>query len=558
MTRSLAAACALGILVAIVAGDEGHAGDVDPGPIVSLSIVPGAQAIAVGDRLHLAVVARHEDGSVEDLARAARWRSSAVSVTRVGRGGNVTGRSRGSATITASVDGARAATTVSVGSRSLGPLRVSTANPRYFVDATGRVVYLAGDHTWSNLQDNGTSDPPPRFDYTGFLESLQTHDLRVFRLWSWEQASRTGEIRGDYFFSPTVYVRTGPGKATDGKPRFDLRRFDPAYFERLRRRVVEARERGIYVIVMLFDGWSVERKGDGDNPWTGHPYNRANNVNGVDGDRDGNGSGEETHTLAEPEVLRLQEAYVARVLRAVGDQPNVLYEVSNESSPGSMPWQNRIVGFVRAHERPARRQPVGITAEYPDGRNADLLASVGDWIAPNGDANDPDPSTGRKIVFADTDHLCGVCGDTGFPWRALTRGLNPMFMDPWDGKAIGLGALGRDANDPRWEVMRRRLGVTVALSEHLDLARLVPRADLCSTRFCLADPKRGTQYVVYLPRGDSSVTLDLSASRSRLRATWVDPDTGVGEPGGTVAGGGTRSLRAPGGGDAVLVLRAGS
>ena len=55
--------------------------------------------------------------------------------------------------------------------------------------------------------------------------------------------------------------------------------------------MIAARERGIYVIVMLFDGWSVERKGDGENPWDGHPFNRANNINGVDGDLNHDGSG---------------------------------------------------------------------------------------------------------------------------------------------------------------------------------------------------------------------------------------------------------------------------
>jgi hypothetical protein len=36
-----------------------------------------------------------------------------------------------------------------------GPLRVSPDNPRYFVDSsTGKIIYLTGTHTWSNLQDN--------------------------------------------------------------------------------------------------------------------------------------------------------------------------------------------------------------------------------------------------------------------------------------------------------------------------------------------------------------------------------------------------------------------
>jgi hypothetical protein len=34
-----------------------------------------------------------------------------------------------------------------------GPLRVSTRNPRYFEDRAGKIVYLTGSHTWTNLQD---------------------------------------------------------------------------------------------------------------------------------------------------------------------------------------------------------------------------------------------------------------------------------------------------------------------------------------------------------------------------------------------------------------------
>ena len=129
-------------------------------------------------------------------------------------------------------------------------------------------------------------------------------------------------------------------------------------------------------------------------------------------------------------------------------------------------------------------------------------------------------------------------------------------MDLYDGKAIGLGALDADERDPRWEILRRRLGVTEQLSQSLDMARLVPAGDLASTGYCLADVKRGTQYVVYLPRG-GDVTVDLSASPATMSAQWVDPDTGVVTSTGSVAGRGKRSFSAPGNGDAVLVLRAG-
>ncbi len=153
-----------------------------------------------------------------------------------------------------------------------GPLRVLAANPRYFTDGSGRAIYLTGSHTWSNFQDNGTTDPPPRFDYGAYLDSLVAWNHNFFRLWRWEQARWTAETARDYWLEPQPWLRTGPALAHDGKPRFDLTRFNDAYFTRLRQRVQEAGRRGIYVSIMLFDGWSVETEGRGlGNPGTGIP-----------------------------------------------------------------------------------------------------------------------------------------------------------------------------------------------------------------------------------------------------------------------------------------------
>ena len=67
-----------------------------------------------------------------------------------------------------------------------GPLGHSTANPRYFADGSGKPVYLTGSHTWASLQDIGLSNPPPAFDFTGYLDFLDRHHHNFIRLWRWE------------------------------------------------------------------------------------------------------------------------------------------------------------------------------------------------------------------------------------------------------------------------------------------------------------------------------------------------------------------------------------
>jgi hypothetical protein len=44
-------------------------------------------------------------------------------------------------------------------------LRVSSINPRYFTDDSGRAIYLTGSHTWAGLIDRGPLDPPAPFNF---------------------------------------------------------------------------------------------------------------------------------------------------------------------------------------------------------------------------------------------------------------------------------------------------------------------------------------------------------------------------------------------------------
>lgn len=443
----------------------------------------------------------------------------------------------------------------------MGPLRVDPRNPRYFEDPAGHVVYLAGDHTWSNFQDYGYADPPAPFDYRGFLDTLSAHGLNFFRLWRWEQATWQTDNPRDYHFTPNAYERTGPGVALDGKPKFDLTRLNQAYFDRMRERVAAAGERGIYVSVMLFNGWSIEDKGEGlANPWRGHPFNRANNINGIDGDPSGDGMGIETHSLRDPRILALEEAYVAKVIGTVGDLDNVLYEVSNESRPGSTAWQYAIIRYVKATEATrALQHPVGMTAEYPDGSNRSLFASPADWVSPSGPANAPPVADGEKVILWDTDHTCGICGSAATVWKAFTRGLNPVLMDPYDSTAPEVVyGLPRETLDPRawsWVGQRLNMGVTMRIAHRLDLARLLPSPALSDSGYCLAGSPADYPNLVLFAPGGGRFSVDLSRYPGWFAADWINPRTGDEQPGGTVEGRARRIVEAPFAGDAALVLR---
>jgi len=442
-----------------------------------------------------------------------------------------------------------------------GPLRLHAANPRYFADAAGTPVLLVGSHTWTSLVDMDQADPPAPFDFAAYLDFLARYGHNFIRLWTWD--STLLDTRGDgklgkdsaHHCAPLAWARRGPGLALDGKPRFDLTQFDPGYFGRLRFRVEAARDRGIYVSVMLFEGWGLgygnRRKGTDDGwAWRSHPFHPDNNVNGIDGGKAGEPLAGEVHSLAHPEVNAMQAAYIRKVVDTVNDLDNVLYEVVNEG--GQKEWDWWVVDQVHAYEQTKPRQhPVGITGHGAEDL-ASMLASPADWISPgsrDGYRDEPPAWDGRtKVSLLDTDHIWGVDGNLAWVWKAFLRGHNPLFMDPYDGLVLG------ERFDPRFEPVRRGLGDVRRLAERLDLAHMVPHGELASTGYCLAHPAApDASYLVYLPAGGKA-TVDLSAAVGELAVEWLDPDTSATVAGPPVSGGGTRDLTAPFAGHAVLQL----
>jgi hypothetical protein len=451
---------------------------------------------------------------------------------------------------------------------SPGPLRVHPINPRYFTDGTKntdgsfRAVYLTGSHTWNNMADIGHGDTPPVFDFDAYLGFLERHRHNFIRLWSqgattWDtRLNPKAKHRVRNTIAPHPWARTGPGHAIDGKPKFDLNTFDPTYFERLRSRVETAGLRGIYVSIMLFEGYVLQHVA---NSWNDHPFHRDNNVNGLDGDPNCDGLGLEMYALDIPAVKHLQEAYIRHVIDTVGDLDNVLYEVSNETGAYSTEWQYHMIRFIKEYEAErAKQHPVGMTVQFSRnpqrrGTNQSLFEGPADWISPGSNMpdgrqykSDPPAADGRKVVLLDTDHLWGIGGDASWVWKSFTRGYSPLFMDPYDNSVLG------KASPADWNTIRASLGHTRRLADRVDLAAMTPCEGLASTSYCLA--QQNATYITYLPEG-GNVTIDLTTATGSFRVEWIDSVEGTIIRDMPVAGKATQQFTAPFRGAAVLFLQ---
>jgi hypothetical protein len=444
-----------------------------------------------------------------------------------------------------------------------GPLVVSEANPRYFtigsIDrADRRAVYLTGSHIWNSLHDGlgpgpKCADTPEQNDYGAYLEFLKDHGHNFIRLWRWEQfKSQAVDGKFHLCMTPQPWPRIGPGTAKDGKPKFDLSAFDHAFFDRLRNRVIAAGNEGVYVAVMLFDGFGLHLSPAPDNV-EGHPFHAANNVNDI-----GITSIIDYQVLPlDPRVQSIQEAYIRKVVDSVHDLPNVLYEVANESSGvasdsvrlpdgSSIPtpvgdstqWQYWVITFIKQYERQMGYDvhPVGMTMQFPvedqSRVNEPLFNSPADWVSPGFDDilspgvgpdnpgrraprwyTNPPPNDGTKVVITDTDHYAPGKGDALWAWKSFIRGHNPILMDfgiidvvnPLD------PSMGVPSSDS-FEAARYAMGDTLRYAKRLDLIHMVPRGDLTSTTYALANP--GREYIVLQPwESGEPFTVELVAGR---------------------------------------------
>jgi hypothetical protein len=409
------------------------------------------------------------------------------------------------------------------------------AGDLFFTNAEGREVWLAGSHTWTNVQDRADAGA---FGWGAFVALQEAIGANLVRLWTTDNPhGHHGEM------SPLPHVEVSPGVV-------DLTRLDQAYYDRLRARVEDLNEAGIYADVMMFNGLSYEQG------WENNPFKGGNNVNGVDA------SHEAVVTGSHPAVLAAMEAHVRKVVDTLRDLPNVIYEVGNEFDQASMGLQQHLVEVIRRADGGAH--PVGITA--PNWWTGDrgtiagnLAGSNADWVSPDGSGGymtgDPPAASGRKVSIVDTDHLWGHGGmSVSTPWEMFTRGHGGyMQMDTLTGTGIpGVSGTFRvDDGGAGERGGREGIRQTMLVSRMIDLNGMREAGRLSSTGFAIADPADG-EFVVYAPRG-GSFTLDLSGARGQLQVFWVDVDSGAVARADAVAAGAAHTFHSPYG-HAALVL----
>jgi hypothetical protein len=369
---------------------------------------------------------------------------------------------------------------------------------------------------WNNMIEIG--DGTNTFDFDAYIQFLVAHNHNFIRLWTWE--TTTWDTTNTW--SPKVVrqvplLRYAHAVGKDGaidNDRFDLEAFEPEYFDRMKSRIRKASENGIYVSVMLFEGWCLQFA---PNSWQDHPYHPNRNVNGIGIGYEADDSRNVVFSLRDNAILARQEAYVRKVVDTVNEFDNVLYEVSNENRGDSKEWQYHVIHFLNQYQSTKPQQhPVGMTHQHEGGLNRMLFDSPANWISPSpegGYGEEPPVADGSKVIVNDTDHIWGIGGTADWVWKNVTRGNNVLLMDPYDETVID-----RQNTDWRPEPVRIAMGQANTLAQQIDLAYVTPQPALATTGYCLA--ATGETYVVYCPEG-GDVRVNLQYEVGPFQARWL-------------------------------------
>jgi hypothetical protein len=320
-----------------------------------------------------------------------------------------------------------------------------------------------------------------------------------------------------------------PGYAGGGA-KFDLKKWDEAYFQRLKTFLTEAANRGIVVELVLFCPFYEESM------WKLSPMNSANNINGIGTlardavyNRDKNGA-----------LQGIHEALVKKLVTELNAYDNLYFEVCNEPYFGGVTddWQRRVIDVIVSAEKPLANQHL-ISQNVANGskkiENPHPAVSIFNFHYASPPSAVKENFGLNKVIGENETGFKGT-GDTHYrmeAWEFLLAGgglynnLDYSFaVGHEDGtyqyppKTPGGGNLG----------FRKQIAVLKKFVESFEFVRMKPDEALLKAGLptngrarVLSEP--GRQYAAYF-FGGPSATPSLALPAGQYKAEWLSPITG--------------------------------
>lgn len=420
-----------------------------------------------------------------------------------------------------------------------GPMEIAVSPGGHYLTVNGETRVLVGDSGTQCVMQNAN------LDYRQWIDDCSDAGLNAVHIWSFTPARQRAdgsvvEKRYGYVYpdlTPWARREGGP-MAADGRPQWDLTRFDEGagpghYWSRLRDLCSYASRRGLVVGITVFFGWPKHQS-----DWEYHPLNAHN---GGPVEDTGNPvtqvqiiESPGTEVLAQPwaeewpaprKTQWIWERFADKLIRDTQRYGNVFFVFMDEHSYSEGNCGDHFAEFFRSRGalwcdwEPRRGQVdlvMGPTLNTPD-KNPDIV---------RGFVGEPP----RPYVFLEGPPYRGeeVREDL---WSVLLGGGHFFFHNDAEQETPQTGIMGYDPHVIGGDVGAERRGwlgqaCRFLNGEAADLDRMAPHNELAPDGgYCLASP--GREYFVYVPVAcNPELLLDVSEGDSTIAVQVLEPSTG--------------------------------
>ena len=409
-------------------------------------------------------------------------------------------------------------------------LMLHPANPHYFLFRDKPTILItSGEHYGAVMNLD--------FNCVKYLDELHSCKLNLTRLFS-----------GVYCESPTSFniqrntlapapnrlicpwVRSDISGYANGGNKFDLTKWDEAYFKRLKDFISQAEKRGIVVEVVLFCPYY------GDEQWELSPIKINNNVNGI-----GDLQRTDALTMKNKDMVAVHDAMVRKFVTELKDFDNIYYEICNEPYFGgvTLDWQKHIASVITDTEKDYKHKHL-IAQNINNGsekvENPNPLVSIFNFHY----ATPPDTvglNYGLNKVIGDDETGFRGIEDVHYrseAWEFIVAGggtysnLDYSFtVNHEDGTFV----LPSTQPGGGGKSLRNQLRILKDFIHSFDFIKMIP-SNQAIKEVIPSDVKArvlaeiGKSYAVYV-KGGTKVELTLEIPAGNYTAEWLDTKTGV-------------------------------
>jgi hypothetical protein len=197
------------------------------------------------------------------------------------------------------------------------PIKLHPSNPHYFL-YKGKPTLLITSAEHYGAVVNGD------FDYKTYLKALKAYGLNYTRIYpgglfepkdKFIKGNTLGIVPGNMVLP---WARSDKPGYSGGGNLFDLDKWNPAYFSRLKDFVREAAKQDVVVEICFYNAQY-------NDTWPIHPLYFKNNIQG-----EGNYHFNDFQTLKHPDLVKRQDDYVRKIVQEVHSFDNVILEICDE------------------------------------------------------------------------------------------------------------------------------------------------------------------------------------------------------------------------------------